>query len=99
MAEMSEWDGDKTKEAGAKPNLSLSKGKIYEIHVKGQLDSRWSEWLEGLEIKNLENGEMVLFGPIVDQAALLGLLNKLSRLNLVLLSVNEVEKKDTSEEK
>jgi hypothetical protein len=68
--------------------------KIFEIHVKGQLDSRWSEWLEGLEMKSLENGEMVLFGPIIDQAALLGVINKLSRLNLALLSVNEVKKQD-----
>jgi hypothetical protein len=76
------------------PNFSLFKGKVFEIHVKGQLDSRWSEWLEGLEMKLLDNGEMVLFGPIVDQAALIGVLNKISRLNLSLLSVNEMKKKD-----
>ena len=68
-----------------------SAGDVYEIHVKGQLDSRWSEWLEGLEVKLLENGEMILFGPIVDQAALMGVLNKLSHLNLTLISVNKVE--------
>lgn len=66
---------------------------IFEIRVKGQLDSRWSEWLEGLEIRLLENGEMILFGPIIDQAALLGVLNKLSHLNLALLSVNEVDRR------
>ena len=73
---------------------SLSKGKFFEIHVKGQLDSRWSEWFEGLEMKLLDNGEMLLFGPISDQAALMGVLTKLSRLNLALRSVNEVKKKD-----
>jgi hypothetical protein len=69
--------------------LSSSGGASFEIRVKGQLNSHWSEWLEGLEVKLLENGEMILFGPIVDQAALLGVLNKLSRLNLKILSVNE----------
>ena len=73
---------------------SQSGGRVYEIHVKGQLNSRWSEWLEGLEVKLLENGEMILSGPIVDQAALMGVLNKLSHLNLTLLSVNEVKRKN-----
>jgi hypothetical protein len=68
--------------------------RIFEIHVKGQLDSKWSEWLEGLDVKLLANGEMILVGPIVDQAALFGILNKLGRLNLTLLSVNEVESKN-----
>lgn len=73
---------------------SQSDGGFFEIHVKGQLDSRWSEWLEGLEVKLLENGDMILFGPIVDQAALMGVLNKLSHLNLTLLSVNQSKQKD-----
>jgi hypothetical protein len=76
--------------SGLDANLFHSGGESYEIHVKGQLDSRWSEWLEGLEVKLLENGEMILFGPIKDQAALMGVLNKLSHLNLTLLSVNKV---------
>ena len=80
--------------SGPNTGISQSGEKIFEIHVKGQLDSRWSEWLEGLEMKLLDNGEMVLFGPIIDQAALMGVLNKLSRLNLALLSVNEMKKKD-----
>jgi hypothetical protein len=46
--------------------------------------------LEGLEVTLLDNGEMVLSGQIVDQAALLGILNKLSRLNLTLVSVNGI---------
>jgi hypothetical protein len=65
----------------------------YEIHVKGHLDESWSEWLEGLEVKLLDNGEMILFGHIGDQAALMGILNKLYRLNLTLLSVSEVNQK------
>jgi len=69
-------------------------GGLFEIHVKGQLNSKWSDWLEGMEVRLLDNGEMILFGPIVDQAALLGVLNKLGRLNLALLSVNEVKRKE-----
>lgn len=65
-------------------------GGFFEIRVKGHLDSQWSEWLDGLEIRLVENGEMVLRGRIPDQAALMGVLIKLSRLNLALISVNEV---------
>jgi hypothetical protein len=67
-------------------------GGIFEIRIKGHLDSRWSEWLDGLEMKWLENGEMILSGAIVDQAALMGILSKLYRLNLSILSVNKVNK-------
>ena len=66
----------------------------FEIHVKGHLNKDWSDWLEGLEMKLLDDGEMILTGTIVDQAALMGVLNKLNRLNLTLLSVNEVKRKD-----
>ena len=65
----------------------------FEIHVKGHLDESWSDWLEGLEVKLLDNGEMILYGHIGDQAALMGLLNKLYGLNLALLSVSEVNQK------
>jgi hypothetical protein len=72
-------------------NLSTgSQEGNFEILVKGQLDKSWSDWLEGLEVKVLDNGEMILFGHIGDQAALMGILNKLYRLNLTLLSVNEI---------
>jgi hypothetical protein len=66
---------------------------FYEIRVKGQLDESWSDWLEGLEVKLLDNGEMILSGYIWDQAALMGALNKLYGLNLALLSVSEVGQK------
>jgi hypothetical protein len=70
-----------------------SEARFIEIRVKGHLDSKWSQWLEGLEVRLLENGEMILFGPIIDQASLMGVLNKLGRLNLTLLSLNEVRDK------
>ncbi len=61
-----------------------------EIRVKGQLSDGWSDWFENLERRHLENGEMTLSGAIPDQAALMGVLNKLHRLNLTILSVNSV---------
>jgi hypothetical protein len=50
--------------------------RVYEIRVKGYLGRRWSEWFDGLEITNMENGEAVLPGEIVDQATLHGVLTK-----------------------
>ena len=93
MANKNNWmNGNEKKEAGPSAVSSSSGAGLFEIRVKDQLNSHWSEWLEGLEVKLLENGEMILFGPIVDQAALMGVLNKLSRLNLTLLSVNEMKR-------
>jgi hypothetical protein len=68
-----------------------SRGGCFEIHVRGQLDESWSDWLAGLDMTLLENGEMILTGHIIDQAALMGILNKLYGLNLTLLSVNEIK--------
>jgi hypothetical protein len=68
-------------------------GAVCEIHVKGHLDKSWSDWLGGLEIELLNNGEMILSGNIGDQAALMGILNKLYNLNLTLLSVSNTHQK------
>ncbi len=69
---------------------TAARREFYEIHVKGHLDDGWTDWLEDLEMKLLDNGEMILSGRIRDQAALMGILNKLYGLNLTLRSVNEV---------
>jgi hypothetical protein len=80
-----------------KPNQSIpvtgAQTGFYEIRVKGQLDESWSDWLEGLEVELLENGEMILFGRIGDQAALMGVLNRLYGLNLALLSLSDAGQK------
>jgi hypothetical protein len=73
------------------PTVS-STAKVYEIHIEGHLDSTWSDWLDGLEVQLLENGETILFGPIVDQSALMGVLNKLGSMNVTLISLNEIKK-------
>jgi hypothetical protein len=59
----------------------------YEICIKGHLDQRWSDWFEGFAIALKDNGETRLSGPVVDQAALYGLLIKVRDLGLPLVSV------------
>jgi len=68
----------------------------YEIRVKGHLDSRWSEWLNGMTITHEPNGETTLCGLVADQAALFGLLIKIHNLNLALISVNPAATDATS---
>ena len=60
---------------------------IYQIRVKGQLDPRWSAWFDGLAITHTEKGESDLSGPLVDQAALHGVLTKVRDLGLELISI------------
>ena len=67
-----------------------AKVSFYKIRVKGHLDGRWSDWFDGLEITNLENGEAVLSGDILDQAALHGVLARVRDLNLALVAVSSV---------
>lgn len=62
-----------------------------EITTKGHIDEHWSEWFEGLNIAHTEQGETVLSGLVVDQAALHGLLAKLRDLGLSITRVNAVE--------
>ena len=62
---------------------------VYEIRVAGQLSTQWADWFEGMTITP-EDEETRLTGPVVDQAALFGLLKKVRDLGLSLLSVNQV---------
>jgi hypothetical protein len=60
---------------------------LYQIRLKGHLDRQWAEWFDGLTITLEANGETLLTGPVVDQAALHGLLRKVRDLGLPLLAV------------
>ena len=63
---------------------------VYQIRVQGLLDEGWSDWLDGLTIAPQAQGETLLTGPIRDQAALHGLLNKIRDLGLPLLSIERI---------
>jgi hypothetical protein len=67
---------------------------FYQIRISGHLESAWADWFSGLAISNLENGEALLSGSLPDQAALHGVLNRISNLGLTLISVNPVQGKD-----
>ncbi len=62
----------------------------YHIRLKGHLDDHWSAWFDGLTITNEANGETVLRGPLVDQAALHGVLMRIRDLGIPLLAVSTV---------
>ena len=64
---------------------------LYEIRIKGHLDDQWADWFGGLTITLEDNGDTLLTGPVVDQAALHGLLKKVRDLGLPLLSVMRVK--------
>jgi hypothetical protein len=64
---------------------------VYQIRIKGHLDSQWTDWFEGMTITLEENGNTLLTGPVVDQAALHGLLKKVRDLGMPLVSVSPVE--------
>ena len=68
----------------------MKPSNLYEIRVKGNLEEEWGDWFDGMSISHMENGDSTLTGPIIDQPALFGLLFKVNRLNLILLSVNIV---------
>jgi len=63
----------------------------YEIRLKGHLDARWTAWFDGLTLTQEGNGTTVIHGPIVDQAALYGVLLKLRDVGLPLVSVIPVD--------
>jgi hypothetical protein len=63
----------------------------YDIRLRGHLDNQWAAWFEGLTITREANGDTRLTGPMVDQAALHGLLRKVRDLGLPLIGVNLVE--------
>ena len=63
----------------------------YEIRLRGHLGSRWAAWFDGLSLSNESDGTTILCGPVADQAALHGLLQKVRDLGLPLVSVTQVQ--------
>ena len=62
----------------------------YEICVKGHLGNRWAAWFDGMTLTRSSDGTTIIHGPVADQAALHGLLQKTRDLGLPLISVNHV---------
>ncbi len=73
------------------PNTDPRQPIIYQIRIQGHLGSEWTDWFGGLSITLSDNGETLLCGPVVDQAALHGLLRKVRDLGLPLISVNRLQ--------
>jgi hypothetical protein len=69
------------------PKTDPSHPLVYQIRIKGHLAPHWSDWFEGLTITLEANGDTLLTGPVVDQAALYGVLRKVRDLGIPLLSV------------
>ncbi len=67
----------------------------YELRLKGHLDARWAERFDGLSFSHDSNGTTILAGPVVDQAALYGVLRTVRDLGLPLLSVIQVDPTQT----
>ena len=75
------------------PNPAIEPGQpvVYQIRIKGHLDQQWTEWFDGLIITLEDNGDTLLTGPVIDQAALHGLLRKVRDLGMPLLSVDNLK--------
>ncbi|CAA9448651.1 MAG: hypothetical protein AVDCRST_MAG14-666 [uncultured Rubrobacteraceae bacterium] len=74
------------------PKTDPGEPTVYQIRIKGHLDRQWTDWFEGLAITPEDNGDTLLTGPVVDQAALHGLLRKVRDLGMPLISVIQSEK-------
>jgi hypothetical protein len=79
------------------PKLTPSQPVVYQIRLKGYLGSQWTDWFEGLTITLEEDGDTLLTGPLVDQAALHGLLKKVRDLGMPLVSVSQVQYRSKKE--
>jgi hypothetical protein len=74
----------------AAPKTDPDHPTVYQIRVRGHLGSQWRDWFGGLTVTLDENGDTLLTGPVLDQAALYGLLKKVRDLGIPLVSVVSV---------
>ena len=79
--------------------IDSNRPTIYQIKIKSHLSSDWTDWFEGLTITPEEDGDTLLTGPVIDQAALYGLIKKVRDLGMTLISLNPVQPNDARPEK
>ena len=72
-------------------NNEKAQPMIYQIRIKGHLDRKWADWFSGLSITSQASGETLLTGPVLDQAALHGLLRNVRNVGLPLVAVIRIE--------
>jgi hypothetical protein len=73
------------------PKIDPEQPMVYQIRIKGHLGQQWTEWFDGLTITLVENGDTLITGPVIDQAALHGLIKKVRDLGMPLVSVDPVK--------
>ena len=76
------------------PKPDPGQSMVYQIRIEGHLGRQWTDWFGGLIITLEDNGDTLLTGPVVDQAALHGLLRKVRDLGMLLISVNRLHSTD-----
>jgi hypothetical protein len=79
------------------PKTDPGQPVVYQIRIKGHLGAQWADWFGGVTVTLEDNGDTLLTGPVVDQAALHGLLKKVRNLGMSLLSVISVIPDQTDE--
>jgi len=62
----------------------------YKIMIQGHMDVKWADWFDGMQIVHEDDGTTTLYGTVIDQAALQGILKKINNLSLELISVNKI---------
>jgi hypothetical protein len=87
QTEITGHSGDRVMSNELNSKSEKAQPMVYQIRIEGHLSREWADWFEGLTLTALDNGETLLTGPVVDQAALHGLLRKVRDLGIPLLSV------------
>lgn len=92
---LSEQQQDKDVSNKLNPKPDTDTPTVYQIRIAGHLGSQWTDWFGGLTVTLKDNGDTLLTGSVIDQAALYGLLKKVRDLGMHLVSVNPVESSQT----